>query len=108
MAKSPGLILIGMGKGSGAFLLSLFFQRPNALLKVILLESREGCSSLMTVGGMDADTKRTGKYLQRVMSEGRPLLPYYYFLLKLSERTGQLAQTPTLLNGFLKQYFLFL
>jgi len=28
----------------------------------------------MTVGGMDADIERTGKYLQRVMSEGYSLL----------------------------------
>lgn len=62
----------------------------------------------MTVGGMDVDTKRTGRYLQRVMSEGGPLLSYYYFLFKLSERARQLAQVFILLNSFLKQYLLFL
>jgi len=41
----------------------------------------EGWSLLMTAGGKDADTERTGKYLQRVMSKDYPfphrlLLPY--------------------------------
>ena len=62
----------------------------------MVLDGWEGCSLLMTVGGMDVDTndymdvvgratqdakaERTWKYLQRVMSEGRPWLPYYLLL----------------------------
>ena len=66
-------------------LLSLFYQRPEIILKVIVLDGWEGCSLLMTVGGMDADTKRTGMYLQRVMSEEQTSLLSYYLLLKRNE-----------------------
>ena len=46
----------------------------------------------MTVGGMDADIKRTRMYLQRVMCEEWSLPPYCYFLLEY-ERVHQAARS---------------
>ena len=67
-----------MSKDSGVLLLVFVLSEAQIFVSKNCWGKGKGDFLLMTVGGMDADTERTGMYSQRVMSEEWPFLPHYY------------------------------